>query len=615
MINLLGPRETFLASVFSSQKNTGDVCDARPAERRAIFTRMLGLEHLDKISQAAKERAGEIRNSIDATQGQIEILQKNVNAGAGAADELANVQLEISRTNSAIELLKVEISAIEDRIRAEEEAAKKETATKDKYANLQAELVKLKDDLEKSREEYQRLKKRSENLPDLEKKKSGLDLLKKERLGIEKAISGINQSLMAVQGEYEKKKADAYSAISKAESNWKVMKHELDTSKDKVSDLEKRAALLKSTPDVEACKKCLLVKSAMEARDQKIGAEAKVKEVSGSWGQSDIDLIKARSAYDKVLAEPDPTAAMKEELGKYKSQLTTIDREINQNNSVESDIGSARAAVEGLAAAIESGKRKKEIIEQKEKEVNVAKTEVDKLAAKGSGVDRSKYQAKKGDLILNERNIAELNQRHGSIAAKITSAAEAEADIQKLNEKSADAQLSIKDLDLIAEAFGKTGIQPLIIDQARPELEEIADDLLGKATGGRMRVRFETQKSLKSGDKAESLDIVISRDGIDMEVGELSGGEQKLVRTAVRMTLAVWQSRRGGSRLRTLFIDEIADALDDENSSRMVELLKSLQDHFDRILVISHDDELLEELPGRLNFKKGPSGVEVEVIA
>ena len=53
---LLGDQAAFLASVYSSQRNTGDLCDARPAERKAIFGEMLGLHKLDKLAMAAKEK-------------------------------------------------------------------------------------------------------------------------------------------------------------------------------------------------------------------------------------------------------------------------------------------------------------------------------------------------------------------------------------------------------------------------------------------------------------------------------------------------------------------------------------------------------------------------------
>jgi exonuclease SbcC len=119
-----------------------------------------------------------------------------------------------------------------------------------------------------------------------------------------------------------------------------------------------------------------------------------------------------------------------------------------------------------------------------------------------------------------------------------------------------------------------------------------------------MAVRFETQKELKSGDTVESLDIIITMDGSERKLEDLSGGEQKMVRTAVRLTLAVWQARKGGSRLKTIIIDEVADSLDGENSDRMLRLLGSLTGQFERILIVSHDDELLEQLPARINITK-----------
>ena len=46
--------------------------------------------------------------------------------------------------------------------------------------------------------------------------------------------------------------------------------------------------------------------------------------------------------------------------------------------------------------------------------------------------------------------------------------------------------------DELAVAFGKKGIQAMIIEQAIPEIEDQANALLGRMTDNRMTVKFET---------------------------------------------------------------------------------------------------------------------------
>ncbi|MCX6072160.1 MAG: SMC family ATPase, partial [Chloroflexi bacterium] len=62
----------------------------------------------------------------------------------------------------------------------------------------------------------------------------------------------------------------------------------------------------------------------------------------------------------------------------------------------------------------------------------------------------------------------------------------------------------------LREAFGKRGVPAMIIETVVPELEASANELLNRMTDGRMHVRIETQKEIKTGEVREALDILIS---------------------------------------------------------------------------------------------------------
>ena len=62
--------------------------------------------------------------------------------------------------------------------------------------------------------------------------------------------------------------------------------------------------------------------------------------------------------------------------------------------------------------------------------------------------------------------------------------------------------------DQLAAAFGKGGLQALLIEQAIPELETYANDILGRVTEHRMSLKLETQRERRGGgDPRETLDI------------------------------------------------------------------------------------------------------------
>jgi exonuclease SbcC len=162
--------------------------------------------------------------------------------------------------------------------------------------------------------------------------------------------------------------------------------------------------------------------------------------------------------------------------------------------------------------------------------------------------------------------------------------------------------------DDLRQAFGKRGVPAMIIETVVPELERSANELLGRMTDGRMHVRIETQREIKSGDLREALDIIIA-DELGSRPYELySGGEAFRINFAIRVGLSRLLARRAGAQLRSLFMDEGFGTQDTRGREHLVAAINSIQDDFDRILVITHIDELKEAFPVRIEVVKTADG-------
>ena len=162
-------------------------------------------------------------------------------------------------------------------------------------------------------------------------------------------------------------------------------------------------------------------------------------------------------------------------------------------------------------------------------------------------------------------------------------------------------------------AFGKKGVQAMIIESALPELEEEANRLLSRMTDGRMHLRFETQRTTKKGEPTETLEIKIS-DELGARSYELySGGEAFRVNFAIRIALSKLLARRAGARLETLIIDEGFGTQDTIGRERLIEAINSIQDDFALILVITHIEELRDAFPVRIDIFKTPEGSQISM--
>ncbi|MHB1457672.1 MAG: SbcC/MukB-like Walker B domain-containing protein, partial [Armatimonadota bacterium] len=166
--------------------------------------------------------------------------------------------------------------------------------------------------------------------------------------------------------------------------------------------------------------------------------------------------------------------------------------------------------------------------------------------------------------------------------------------------------------DLIA-IFGKRGVQALIIENAVPEIQEEANQLLARMTDNAMQVSIETVRDKKTGGVAETLDIRISDDMGTRAYELYSGGEAFRVNFALRIALSRLLARRAGAKLQTLIIDEGFGTQDGKGREKLIEAIGSIKDDFELILVITHIDELKDAFPTRIEITKDSFGSQISV--
>lgn len=168
----------------------------------------------------------------------------------------------------------------------------------------------------------------------------------------------------------------------------------------------------------------------------------------------------------------------------------------------------------------------------------------------------------------------------------------------------------------LTKAFGKKGVQALIIENAIPELQEEANRLLERLTDGDMRLFFETLKDSKAKKDSpiETLEIKVEDSSGPRPLEMYSGGESFRAAFALRIALSKLLARRAGARLQTLIIDEGFGTQDGKGREKLVDALNAISDDFERIIVISHIDEMKDAFPTRIEITKTPSGSQITVM-
>jgi exonuclease SbcC len=166
-------------------------------------------------------------------------------------------------------------------------------------------------------------------------------------------------------------------------------------------------------------------------------------------------------------------------------------------------------------------------------------------------------------------------------------------------------------------ALGKDGVPALLIEQALPQIETKANELLDRLSGGVMSVRFQTQSAYKDkrrDELKETLDILISDSAGTRDYELYSGGEAFRVNFAIRLALSEVLAQRSGARLQTLVIDEGFGSQDALGRQRLVEAINAVSPYFAKILVITHIEELKDSFPTHIEVEKTERGSIVRVI-
>jgi exonuclease SbcC len=159
----------------------------------------------------------------------------------------------------------------------------------------------------------------------------------------------------------------------------------------------------------------------------------------------------------------------------------------------------------------------------------------------------------------------------------------------------------------LAKAFGKDGVQAMIIDQALPRLELVANDLLDRLTNRRIQVQLDTQRQTQANKLRETLDIWVSDEAGRRDYEMYSGGEAFRVDFALRIALAKLLAERAGAGLPTLIIDEGFGSQDREGIERLVEAINHISGEFRLIIVVTHVEELRDQFERRIEVRKDPA--------
>ena len=514
---------------------------------------------------------------------------------------------------------------------------KEHTLAQNKVNELEVtsqKLPQLKNELQKAQHQLQHLVEEGETLR--KRRQNSQELLSK--------IHGLESSTTQLEQEIEETAQKLHLLLTQKDAKCPLCETELGSDGLKLIEAKYTADKQQKSDSLKSNQTGLVTrKSELKSlEDEMSHLEAKLNEDRASaqskaslLNQEIIEAEKASNQLDEErrrlveieerLARKDFAATQQELLTELEGELAKIDYDPQQYEQV-------RHRLAGLEQ-YESPKRKLEeadrLIDQEKKDASRAEQASQELRHSLEADNQKRQELIQAlnslpqvttDLTQaeTERQTLTAQQKQaqetiGNIKGKLEHCAELEirrGEKEKLLSQASKEEKIYRDL---AEAFGKKGIQALLIETALPEIEAEANRLLGRMTDNRMHVKIETQRETKRGDTIETLDINISDELGTRNYEMFSGGEAFRIDFAIRIALSKLLARRAGAPLPTLIIDEGFGTQDTVGIEKLKEAINSIQDDFEKILVITHIEEFRDAFPARIDVVKTAEGSTLEV--
>ena len=576
--------DTFVNSAFILQGRADMFTTSTPARRKELLGEVLNLSWYDRVAERARSLAKE--------------------------------------RDTSVRLLEVEMGNIDQELSHKEEYQERLTAIDGELASLETEAKSREGKTEELQEEVQRLQGLHQELDRLEQwEKSIVEEIRdrESRLGQQRNRL---EELLAGAERLPKLETELAAAFRTLEE-LSTPSEELERGRSRLQELDVRVhhlkeinATLRQEMDDLRTKVDILQEAGSSARcplcDQELGEEgcqhlaasyeAEGKQRAGSHRENETSTREMES--EKSALERDLLRIEGEErVGRRRAEerRDLLVREVEETKAATGTATQLAQDMESEESLLETGRRRLKEVTDTMPPLRDAISSLPEVlkAHQDERTHLDGLRARQQRLLQDQGGMQQRLDRYRELESRrqeksLTLASES-------HEKGVYDQLSV--------AFGKGGIQALLIEQALPELEAQANELLGRITEHRMNLKLETQRESRTGgDPRETLDIRISDELGTRSYEMYSGGEAFRINFALRVALSKLLAHRSGAPLPTLFIDEGFGTQDASGRDRLIEAIRAIESDFQKIIVITHIEELKEAFPVRIEVNKTSQG-------
>jgi exonuclease SbcC len=339
----------------------------------------------------------------------------------------------------------------------------------------------------------------------------------------------------------------------------------------------------------------------LEARRSKLLSQSRLK------ASLDERVRKAQQSLTRTQEKADALQKDLDSLGPVEYDTKAHDaakRKVTEMEPSHLALNRALTKMERLPLALEEKDRMAMAVAKEEEDLRIASQE-----RRALGFDMKTLQFKKKeheDARQNEERLtreiimAEGEQRR--LASEIESLRKRAADLERNRSRYAYLMTEAETLNHLSQVM--KGFKENVTSRIVPTLSDVSSDLLSQLTEGKYGgMRLDDNYQMWLYDQGE-----------EFRLERFSGGEVDLANLCLRLAISRMIMERSGNQMNFLVLDEIFGSQDQSRKRSILETLGQLQKQFRQILLITHIDDVKDNVSAVLRVQEKEDGSSTVVL-
>ncbi len=560
-------RDTFRASSFLAEGETGRFCDAQPRERKACLAEIVGLAGWDAHLERARKEKRAVEDELAKIAGQVEqaegeLLERSLieqeHAEALAATE--SIQGSLREATAALTTAREALAEQQRRSETRRDAEKAVQSAEATLSDLQAGITRREGEIAAA----------------------DVSLAKRDRL------TEVVADLPRLREEQETYRVRFQQAEERKRLDGELvgLRRVRESLSVQALEMERRAISALEHVGEDRCDRCEQILGEDAARR---AAESYRDDAKKLLAQVDGALVDIAKAEASLVDLPDDVDQAGRDYAAKLPEMIRMREGAQQQLAQMDELVARRATAQGALDEMRAG------LAVREDAVASARAALGKVGPhdpsvqaeveRGASAAEDRVGELQASLLDSERSAARSQER----LARLDKLAFGIAAAKTRRDKLQDEQTILGTLE---RACGQNGVPALILENvAIPQIETEASRILARLGGPAYGVELRTLRETKSGSVADALDIVCLTATGDAPYENFSTGERARIALALRLALAQLLANRKGSATGLLVLDDIG-GLDAGGIAALVEVLEELKQSISKIIIVSQVAEL-----------------------